>query len=348
MTITIEKFGKIEEQQIDEYTLTNSNQLSLSVINYGGIITKIKMSDRKGKVEEITVNVNSLAEIAQSRPFHGAIVGPVAGRIADGKYTENGQEIQLEQNEFNNLLHSGSKGLDNKIWSVEAKEGVEKDSLILKTILPHQEAGFPGNVEVTVTYTLNEENEITIAYEATTDHKTLFNPTNHVYFNLSGNNKERVDEQLLTVASDYYAVLDEENIPTGELRKVDQSIFDLREGRPLKEVFESKEEQITFREGFDHPFLLNISKQVPAAQIKHQASGRKIEMWTDAPAVVVYTHNHEQLPETKNEQTIPAHSGLTLETQALPDAVNQKDFGSIWLKPEEKFTSQTTFKCIIE
>lgn len=344
MDIIKEIVGYLNDETIYEYTLINANNISLSVISYGGIITKIKMPDRKGLVEEVTVNIDNLDEIIETRPFHGALVGPVAGRISKGQYFEGDKLIQLDQNEGKNTLHSGENALDNRIWKVEMVEKDKEGRLILTTQLEDGLDGFPGNIDVTVCYTLNEADEFTIHYEAETDKKTLFNPTNHLYFNLSGDNKEPIYNHELKLESDHYAVLDDENIPTGELRSVDNTDFDFRDEKSLKILRDATDKQITDRKGFDHPFLLDKNQSETKATLYHEDSGRMVEMSTDADAVVVYTHNHEQEILSKKDTKISMHSGIALETSTLPDAVNQEDFGSIWLDKGIVFKSETIFK----
>ncbi len=348
MQITKKHFGETKGKEVVEYTLENKNGYSLSVITYGGIITKLMMPDKEGQMENITVNFNSLEEIVASRPFHGALVGPVSGRISGASYQDGDLEVVLGQNENGNNLHSGFTGIDQHIWEAATEESETQAALLLKTVSPDGESGFPGDLEVIVTYTLNNQNEVGIAYEARTSKRTLFNPTNHVYFNLNGQADELIYNHKLQVNSDKFAVLDDENIPTGELRAVDGTDFDLRQLRSLKEVIYSEEAQIKDRKGYDHPFVLNKEASRPAAVLKEQESGRVLKMKTDADAVVVFTHNSEKEPVTAGEKLLPVHAGITLETCTLPDAVNQEGFGSIWLEPGETFKSSTVFALHVE
>lgn len=348
MKIKKEVFGVLNNETIYEYTLTNSHNLSLSVISYGGIITKINMPDRNGKIEGVTINVDNLDDIVKSRPFHGALIGPVTGRITDGRYFDGEKTIQLDQNEGKNTLHSGVKGFDNRIWTVETQEQDKQITLILTSQFKDGASGFPGNVHVTVYYSLNEDGEVTIRYEAKTDKKTIFNPTNHVYFNLSGDNKEPIYNHQFELASNHYAVLDEDNLPTGKLKPVEKTDFDFRKARALEHLLEATDKQITSREGLDHPFCLNQDKLETAASLYHHESGRLLEMFTNADAVVVYTHNHEQKMGENTQTLFGKHSGIALETSALPDAVNHEDFGSIWLDKNKIFSTETTYKFSIK
>lgn len=348
MEITKEIFGEIKEKDVYEYTLTNSNGYSLSVTTYGAIITKLMMPDKEGNVENITVNFETLDEIVASRPFHGAIIGPVSGRISGASYKDGNLEVLLEKNENGNNLHSGFTGIDQHIWTASTEETENQAALVLNTISLDGESGFPGDLEVTVTYTLNEQNEVAIAYEAKTNKRTLFNPTNHVYFNLNGDKEELIHNHQLQVNSEKFAILDDENIPTGELRAVDGTDFDLREFKSLEEVLTSEEEQIKDRTGYDHPFVLTKEGDSPAVILKEETSGRVLKMKTDEDAVVIFTHNSEKVSVLGKEDKLPVHAGITLETCALPDAVNQEGFGSIWLEPGEVFESKTTFSLEVE
>lgn len=333
-------FGYFKEEKVYEYTLTNSNDFSLSVLSYGGMITKLKMPDRHGKMEDITVHLDSLDEIISDRPYHGTIIGPVAGRITKGRYFDGEEEIQLEQNEEEQTLHGGSHGLDTKNWKGEVHKSKREARLLLKTLHPDLESGFPGNIEISVSYTLTETNDLKIDYEALSDKKTVFSPTNHLYFNLAGNNKERIYDHELQLASDFYAVITKEGLLTGELRSVEKSDYDFRKMKKLDFLQDSEEIGIQEQGGLDHPFLLNKKNQEPLANLFHEESGRQVEMTTDADAVVVYTHNHEHSSDTK---TIEQHSGIALETSGLPDAMNHKNFPPIALEKGEKFHSQTIF-----
>lgn len=341
MEITKKLKGYIEEEKIYEYRLTNKNKLSLSVISYGGMITEIKMPDKDGKLEDITVHLDDLDEIVKDRPYHGTIIGPVAGRIRDGRYFDGDKEVQLDQNEEDRTLHGGKDGLDRKNWSVEMQEEEDASTLVLSSIHKDMESGFPGNLSVSVTYTLTEENDFIIDYYAVTDKKTIFSPTNHVYFNLSGDMKEPIYNHFLKLESDYYASITKEGLITGELCKVKNTDYDFNEMKSLEFLPNSQEKEIQEHEGLDHSFILKSDKNEPAAKIFHPVTGRMVEMQTDTEAVVVYTHNHEQVSKTK---TIPKHSGITLETSGLADAMEFGIFRSILLDKGEKFHSRTSFK----
>ena len=264
------KFGEYQNEDVFEYTLTNSNKVSLSVISYGAIITKLIMPDKEGQLENITMNMKSLEEIVESRPFHGAIIGRVSGRIANAAYMDGPTKITLDQNEGTNTLHGGNTGLDQKNWEVTTEESDQQISLILTTVSPDGEGGFPGDVNVTITYTLTEKSEVKIMYEATTNKRTLFNPTNHVYFNLNGDYTEPIYNHEIQVDSNKFAVLDAENIPTGELRDVQDTAFDLRTLTDVEKVVKNDAKQIADRNGLDHPFVLNKTEGYTSCRTKRK------------------------------------------------------------------------------
>lgn len=344
MNIQKELFGEIDSKEVYEYTLTNSNGFSISIITYGGIITKILAPDRERNFENITVNVNSLEEIVAARPFHGAIIGRVGGRISNAGYMDGDTKVYLTVIEKGNTLHGGSNGLDTKLWNATIEEETDSSTLILKTKLLDGEDGFPGEMDIVVKYTINENNELEISYEGKTTKRTIFNPTNHVYFNLTGDQKNTIDTHDLQIDADHYGPTKEDDTPTGELVSVKNTGYDLRQGNKLENIFQSEDKNIQEKGGLDNPFVLNKKKDAPSVTLVESKSGRLLEVFTESKAVVVYTHNHEQAPETEDAETIEVHSGLALETQQLPDAVNHEDFGSIWLDPEDTFSSKTTFK----
>lgn len=344
MNIQKELFGEIDSKEVYEYTLTNSNGFSVSIITYGGIITKILAPDRDGNFENITVNVNSLEEIVAARPFHGAIIGRVGGRISNAGYMDGDTKVNLTVIEKGNTLHGGLNGLDTKLWGATTEETTDSSTLVLKTKLLDGEDGFPGEMDIVVKYTVNKNNELEIKYEGKTTKRTIFNPTNHVYFNLTGDQKNTIDTHDLQIDADFYVPTEEDDTPTGELVSVKNTGYDLRQGNKLDNIFQSEDKNIQAKGGLDNPFVLNKEKDAPSVTLVESKSGRLLELFTESKSVVVYTHNHEQAPETEDAETIGVHSGLALETQQLPDAVNHEDFGSIWLDPEEIFTSKTAFK----
>ena len=214
MDISIKDFGELSGQVIQEYTLTNRQGISLSAMTYGAAITSIRVPDKNGLIENIVLGYDTLDEYVSYRPYYGATVGRVAGRIDKGKFTLEGKNYQLETNDKTNHSHGGINGLDTKIWTVKTESTENEGHLVFTYKSPHGENGYPGNLTVKVTYTLTESNEWKINYQATTDKTTLFNPTNHVYFNLSGDPTKAINQHTLALTSKYFAELKEDYIPT--------------------------------------------------------------------------------------------------------------------------------------
>lgn len=340
MELTKKVFGRFENQDVYEYTLTNKNGVSISATSFGATLTKLVTPDKEGKRENITLNVENLEDFASNRPFYGATIGRVAGRITRGKFTLDGKDYQVDINEGENMLHGGPNGLDTKLWDIDVDESAGK--LIFTYKSPAGENNFPGTIQIKVTYTLTEENDWVIDYEATTDEATLFNPTNHVYFNLTGDIKKPILDHELELASPKYVPLAEENLPSEEKASVEGTPFDFQTAKPVKEAVLSDHGQIKPLNGLDHPFVLDQGKEVKGT-LYDPESGREVTFYTDCNSVVVFTHNGEVDDYTIEGEPARQYAGITLETQTLPDAINKKGFGNIVLRPGETFQSRTTY-----
>lgn len=344
MDISIKDFGELSGQVIQEYTLTNRQGISLSAMTYGAAITSIRVPDKNGLIENIVLRYDTLDEYVSYRPYYGATVGRVAGRIDKGKFTLEGKNYQLETNDKTNHSHGGINGLDTKIWTVKTESTENEGHLVFTYKSPHGENGYPGNLTVKVTYTLTESNEWKINYQATTDKTTLFNPTNHVYFNLSGDPTKAINQHTLALTSKYFAELKEDYIPTGTLLPVKGTPFDFTTADTVNKGFESTHSQNKLVSGYDHPFVLEHLADKPEATLYDQKSGRRVQMVTDRDAVVIFAVNTLDGRHT-NEGTSEEHyAGITLEAQNLPNAINQKDFGKVTLSPDEIFQSETTYR----
>ncbi|MDZ7834737.1 MAG: aldose epimerase family protein [Alkalibacterium sp.] len=251
-----------------------------------------------------------------------------------GRCILNGQETQLDINEGNNLLHGGPKGLDTKLWDVLVNETEGK--LIFSITDPAGANNFPGTMQIKVVYTLTEDDEWIIDYEATTDETTLFNPTNHVYFNLTGDIKKPILNHELKLASPRYIPLAEENLPSDNMENVDGTPFDFTEAKPVKEAVHADHPQIKPLNGLDHPFVLEPDTEVKGV-LYDPVSRREVKLYTDCNSVVVFTHNALVDDYLIEGEPAKQYAGITLETQTLPDAVNHPGFGNIVLTPEDTF-----------
>ena len=342
MEIFKKSWGKTQKnEEVFLYTLKNEF-LEVEVLNYGGIIKSIFASDKNGKKENIVLSLPTIEDYEKRSPYFGAIVGRNAGRIKDGILKIDGNEYILEKNSGNNSLHGGIENFSHKIWNVE--EVIEKDkaSLVLTLKSPHLEEGFPGNVEVTVKYTLYK-NEFWLDYKGLTDRKTYLNLTNHSYFNLSGIFSKDVKNQYLTLNSKEFLAVDEATLPV-EIRKVENTPFDFRKSRLLNDVFKSDFEQVTIvNGGLDHPFILD-EKVSPQILLEDRENGRVLEVVTDQPAVVIYSGNYlYEVGELENKIKCEKYMGICFETQNYADAINFLPDKAVFTLPEKPYTQKTKY-----
>lgn len=344
MDISIKDFGEVSGTVIKEYTLTNHHGVSLSAMTYGAAITSIQVPDKNDFLQNIVLGYDDLNEYVTNRPFYGATVGRIAGRIDKGRFTLDGKNYQLATNEKGNHLHGGENGLDTQIWTVETVSNKNDAQLVFAYTSPDNEGGYPGNLTVQVTYTLTESNEWTVHYQATTDKTTLFNPTNHVYFNLSGDPTKAINQHILTLTCESFAELREDSIPSGTLLPVKDTPFDFTTADTVNKGFESTHPQNQLVSGYDHPFVLEHLTDKPEATLYDPTSGRRVQMSTDRDAVVIYATNALDGRHNTDGEAEESYAGITLETQNLPDAINQEGFGNVVLHPDEIFHSETTYR----
>lgn len=344
MKVIKESFGQIDQQPVFSFTMINDHGLEVTAINYGCIITKIIVPDKNGNFENIVLGHDTIADYLNDPYFLGAVVGRVAGRIKEGSFELDGKNYTLAQNNHSNHLHGGIKGFDKVVWDAQVIEDGVRFSYISKD----GEEGYPGNLTIEVTYTLNNENELTIHYGARTDQKTLLTVTNHSYFNLSGNLKRDVLDHTLTLKSDKFLELDDTFIPTGYLAEVENTPFDFRTDKVIRTGVNSEHPQnILVGNGYDHPFLLHTNHENEIV-LKEAESGRTLTVETDEPAVVVYSGN--SLQPVKDFRGAPSRKylGICLETQGLPDAIHYPHFPSVILDKDEQYSSVTKYKFEVE
>lgn len=343
MKISSKVFGEVNNQVVHSYTLQNNKNIEITCLTYGCIISDIRMPNSKGEMESIVLGFDTIEDYIADSPYFGAIVGRVAGRIKEGTFQLDNQIYNLNKNEGKNHLHGGTEGFSHKVWEATPVENEDSVGVSFTYVSKDGEEGYPGNLLVKVTYLLNNNNELTISYEGSTDQKTLVNLTNHTYFNLSGNIKRPVLDHVLKIDSSKFLELDASLLPTGEIVSVDHTPFDFREGRVIREGAESDNLQnVLVGKGYDHPFLLGANNQQQVS-LYDPVSKRKVDISTDQPAVVVYTGN--QLTENVEIRggTSQKYLGICLETQALPDAVHHKHFPSCELNPNETYKAITRY-----
>ncbi|MFS0862635.1 aldose epimerase family protein [Fredinandcohnia sp. 179-A 10B2 NHS] len=341
MRIYEEEFGKIDNKSVASFTLVNDNGMEVSAITYGCTITKVMVPDKNGTVENVVLGFDSIGDYINHSPYFGCVVGRVAGRINGASFELDGKEYNLVKNENGNTLHSGPNSFSNVVWDAAM---IEEDHLVgveFSYRSPDGELGFPGNVDMIVRYTLNNENEVLITYEGTTDQKTILNVTNHSYFNLSGDVKRDVLDHTLRMNSSQFLELDEEFLPTGNYLEVENTPFDFRTGRQIRDgVTSSHQQNKLVGEGYDHPFLLQGDKEI---LLTDSESGRTVKVETDEVSVVVYSSNSLQGDFSIQGQKARKYLGICLETQGLPDAIHHPHFPSITIDEGEKYHTQTKF-----
>lgn len=347
VTISKSEFGQTEDgQNVEKYSMQNSNGMSIDVITYGGIITSWTAPDKNGQYKNVVLGYDNLEQYIESTPYFGAIIGRYGNRIAKGKFSIDGTEYSLETNDGPNHLHGGIKGFDKVVWTASEEKSSNNTSLKLTYVSQDGEGGYPGNLTTTVVYTLTNDNALEVSYEATTDKKTIVNLTQHSYFNLSGDFSKNILDHELTIDADAYLPVDATLIPTGEFRLVENTPFDFRQAKSIGQDIEEENDQLTKGKGYDHCWVLNNQggfRKVSTAY--HPATGRYLEVYTDEPGIQFYCGNFLDgtLP-IPGGGTFGHRSGFCLETQHYPDSPNQEQFPSVVLAPGKKYTTKTTFK----
>ena len=336
-----------EGQFVDLYKLTNTNGIEVDIITYGGIITSLKVPNKNGKIENIVLGFDSLEAYLNDNFYLGALIGRFANRISNGKFTLNQTEYEVAKNIEMHHLHGGDKGFDKVVW--KAKPIIENDSVSLKLTYfsRDMEEGYPGNLTTTVTYTLTNNNELKVFYEATTDKITIVNYTQHSYFNLSGDLSKQILDHELIINADTFLPVDEKAIPTGMFKSVVDTPFDFRTAKAIGKDIHANNEQLMIGNGYDHNWVLNNQNKSSrfVASAFHSESGRFLEVFSDQPGIQLYSGNsvNNDLVLKKGINYIQ-YSGFCFETQHYPDTPNQKNFPTVMLKPGETFKSSTVFR----
>jgi aldose 1-epimerase len=346
MNIQKSDFGKTKEgEAVDLYTLTNKHGMVAKVATYGATLTELWVPDKAGQKADVVLGFDNIRDYQDKSPFFGATAGRIANRIAKGKFSIDGKEYQVAVNNPPNHLHGGPKGFDKQIWRAEPSDSGKGASVRFTYVSPDMDQGFPGKLTTHVTYTLTDDNELRIHYEATTDKDTIVNLTNHSYFNLhgSGSGKDILDH-VLKLYADNYTPVDDTLIPTGEIKSVKGSIFDFTTPKPIGQDIEKTPGTPN---GYDHNYVINgkAGDLRPAARVEDPDTGRVMEVRTDQPGVQFYTGNFLDGTITGiGGKPYPKHYAFCLETQHFPDSVNHPKFPTTLLKPGETFKSTTVFK----
>lgn len=341
--ITIRPFGVINGQPVEEITLTNDNGMSVSSCSFGCTITGIITPDAHGVMENVVCAFDTVEKYVQHPHFYGAAIGRFAGRLEDAVIEVDGFFCQAKPNEGAHLLHGGADGFHQRLWSYEVGETTRGQTVTYRLLLPAQY--FPGNLQMSITYTLTNEQELIMTYEGVSDADTLLSCTNHSYFNLSGNLKRTIEQHTLQFSSKDMLYINEYGLPLGTLEQVEGPLFDFSKRKKLAPILGHDHEQIKFAHGgLDHPFLLADA----VIELADEQSGRKLTISTDEQALVVYTGNKIGEGYHFKEAAARDFLGICLEVQHLPNSVKYKHLPSAILRKGQLYKKETVYKFSID
>lgn len=332
---------------VDLYTLTNDTGVEARIMTYGGIVVSLKVPDRHGDLGDVVLGYDTLEGYLRDNPYFGALIGRYGNRIAKGRFTLDGKVYRLARNNGKNHLHGGIKGFDKVIWKATEARRENGVGLQLTYLSRDGEEGYPGNLSVTVVYTLTHNNELRIDYAATTDKKTIVNLTNHSYFNLAGAGKGNILGHEMMLDADRFTPVDKGLIPTGELREVKGTPMDFTEPTPIGARIDRQDEQLIFGLGYDHNWVLNHKNGTLAlaARVFEPTTGRSMEVYTTEPGIQFYSGNFLDGAITgKNGKVYHKRYGFCLETQHFPDSPNKPQFPSTVLNPGQEYRQTTIYK----
>lgn len=341
--------SEVQGKQTGLYVLKNKNGAEACITNYGGRLVSVMVPDREGKMTDVVLGYDNIAQYVNTPTNYGALIGRYGNRIANGRFTLDGTEYELPQNNHGHCLHGGPEGYDTRMWDATQ---TNDQTLQLKYLSKDGEAGFPGNLDITVTYTLTDDNAVDIKYEATTDKTTIVNLTNHSYFNLSGIPGSQILDHQLMINADNYVPVDSTLIPTGEVAPVAGTPMDLRQAITVGDSIDADFIQLQYGSGFDHNWCLNNPGDINqlAAKAVSNTSGIGMEVYTNEPGLQFYAGNamDKNGDKGKHGTIYPNRGAICLETQHYPDSPNQPAFQSVVLKPGEKYMSECIYKFTVE
>lgn len=338
---------KVQGKDVDLFFLRNENGMEVAITNYGGSLVAIMVPDKNGNFANVIQGHDNIDDCVSSpEPFLSTLVGRYGNRIAKGRFTLNNKEYQLAINNGPNHLHGGPTGFHARVWDAEQ---INDHTLVLRYVSAYYQEGFPGELSMTVMYTLNNDNELLIDYKGTTNKKTIVNMTSHGFFSLAGiaNPTPSAMDIICQINADFYLPIDDTSIPTGEILKVEGTPFDFRDPHAVGERIDTEHEQIKNGTGYDHCYVLNkreLGELSFAAKITEPKSGRTMEVYTTEPGVQFYSDNWADGYKGQHGATFGRRSALCFEAQHFPDSPNHPYFPSVVLKPGQVYTQKTIYK----
>ena len=342
-------WGTMGGKNVTLYTLTNSNEFEVQISNYGGIIVSAMAPGKDGTKADVVLGFDTVEEYPEKSQYFGCITGRYANRIANGRFALNGKEYTLATNNAPHHLHGGATGFDQQIWTAETRESTAGSQLVLNWVSPDGDEGYPGDLACEVVYTLTEDNEIKIDYQASTNKSTILNLTNHIYFNLKGAGVGNVLDHELMIEAEKFCAIDSTAIPVAGLADVKDTPFDFRAPTLMGARIERDDQQLRNGIGYDHNWCLKYSrdgKLKHAATVYEPTSGRTLEMHTTEPSLQFYVGNYlnPKIQVGKAGKPYQHRGGFCLEAQAYPDSPNRSDFPSPVLQVGEIYTQTTVYK----
>jgi len=347
-SVSCHPFGTLPDgREADLYTMRLPDGPRVTITNYGGIVTSLFVPDRAGSSADVVLGFDTLGAYLKEHSYLGCIVGRYGNRIAGGRFSMDGGVHHLERNEGSNHLHGGVVGFDKALWRASSRRTDAGPRLTLAHTSPDGDQGYPGELKVTVSYTLTVHNELRIDYQATTDRPTHVNLTNHTYFNLSGPTSDSAMNHVVTINADRFIPVADDLLPTGEIRSVGGTPMDFRKPVAIGERIDEEDKQLRIARGYDHTWVLGQSgvEIAPAARVLDPSTGRVMEVLTTEPGLQFYTANHlDGRLVGKSGRPYRRRCAFCLETQHFPDSPNQSDFPSTVLRPGEVYGSTTIYR----
>lgn len=352
-TVSCTPFGETQNGiKTTLYTLTNKTGAKVSITNYGATIVSIRVPDKSGNFDDVILGYDNVESYTHKVSYFGATIGRCCNRIGKAKFTLNGKVYNVAKNDGNNHLHGGNVGFNDVVWDAKIRKNDNGEYLTFHHLSPDGDENYPGNLDVNVSFTFDDNNSLEIHYYAICDQDTICNMTNHTYFNLSGHNSGDILNQEAKIYADYFTPSDKESIPTGEIKSVDGTPMDFREFHLVGERIDSDYDQLVNGHGYDHNYIINKTdkKLSPCGEFHDGKSGRLLTCLTTCPCVQFYTGNFINPADLngKGDSSYCRRAGMCLETQYAPDAINKSNFKSTLLKAGEPFDEITVYKFSIK